>query len=334
MQEYAKKIELRWASRWVNNYESFSPLELGPFGDNMDPVIERTLSSLEIYFNSTAEQLIVETKITFREISNMIHTPAFKEAMDGLLCHSNGIETNMTDILTMAKQKFDAHQEESSEERTLFVKDVLYESITKKLLQTLSDVLQHFKPDLEKFYTMMNELNSGQNSKLEHLILRTMEEMQTDRFLQRMDLLFKDICQERRTVIGSVLQTTVENLNNLLSMHSLFNFKQIFGILLFTEHWANADLEFEPLGKIFSDGLDGIGRKLKDEILDYQMVSMIYNLVLPDCDPRPECEEIFLENKPLIDYQVFSYINNLDMYFRYLTNVNMNHGYFLSILFN
>jgi len=334
MQEYAKKIELRWASGWVNNYESCSPLELGPFGDNMDPLIERTLSSLERYFNSTAEQLILETKMILKEISNMIHTPAFKEAIGGLACHSNGIETKMTDILTMIKQKFNAHQEESSEERTLFVTAVLYESITKKLLQTISDVLQHFKPDLEKFYTMMNELNSGQNSKLEHLILRTLEEMQTDRFLQRMGLLFKDICQTRRTVIGSILQTTVENLDYFLSRHSLLNFKTIFGMLLITDHWAYEDLEFEPLGKILSDGLDAIKRKLKDETLDNQMVSLIYNLVLPDCDPRPECEEILLENKPLIDYQVFSYINNLDMYFSYLTNVNMNHGYFLSILFN
>ena len=105
-------------------------------------------------------------------------------------------------------------------------------------------------------------------------------------------------------------------------------------MLLVTKHWAYEDLEFEPLGKILSDGLDATKRKLKDEILDNQMVSLIYNLVLPDCDPRPECEEILLENKPLIDYQVFSYINNLDMYFSYLTNVNMNHGYFLSILFN
>ena len=115
----------------------------------MDPVIERTLSSLERYFNSTAEHLILETKISLREISNMIHTPAFKEAMGGLSCHVNGIETNMTDILTMAKQKFSAHQDECSEERTLFVKAVLYESITKELLQTISDVLQHFEPDLE-----------------------------------------------------------------------------------------------------------------------------------------------------------------------------------------
>ena len=253
-------------------------------------MIERTLGSLERHFNSTVKQLVSEAKISLRKISNTIHTPAFKDAIDGLPCHFNGNNTNMTSILMMAKQKFNSHlEEEGSEERTRFVKEVLYESITKKLLQTITDLLNHFKPDGRKIIAITNKLKSGKNSKLEHLILRTLEEVQTDRFLQHIDLFFKDICQKRRAVIGTILQTIVENLWEMLSMHTYsYNFRQIFGMLLFTEYWEDTNFDFEPLGKIFSDGLDAIGRTLKDELLDEQIIALIYNLALPDCDSRPE----------------------------------------------
>merc|ERR1719193_1111217 len=164
LQNYAERLERSWAGSWVNNYESFSPqLGLGPSGGDMDPVIASTLSSLETYFNSTVEQLVLETKLTLREMSNLINTPAFKEAIDGLRCHFDGTNINMTDIQTMAKQKFNAHKEESSEERTHFVKEVLYEGVTKKLLQTIADLLEHFKPDMRKVDDIGFKLYGGEN---------------------------------------------------------------------------------------------------------------------------------------------------------------------------
>merc|ERR1719153_1769138 len=140
----------------------------------------------------------------------------------------------MPDILAKVKQKFNSHKEESSEERTHFVKEVLYEGVTKKLLQTIADVLEHFKPDVRKIDDFANKLYSGENLKFEHIILRILEEMQTDRFLQRIDLLFKDVCQKRSAFSRSLLQTSVENLDHMLSMHSLFSFKQVFEFLVFT----------------------------------------------------------------------------------------------------
>jgi len=338
LQNYAEMAERSWAGSWVNNYESFSPqIGPGPGDDNMDPLIASRLSSLEGHFNSTVEQLVIEAKLFLGQMSNMIETPAFKKAIDGLTCHFDGTNTNMTDILTMAKQKFNAHKEESSEERTHFVKEVLYEYATKKLLQTVADVLEHFKPDVKKIIDMSNKLYGGENPRLEHLILRILEEMQTDRFLQRIDLLFKDVCQKRRAFSRSLLQTAVENLDHMLSMHSLFSFKQVFEFLVFTDDWKFASWDFEPVGKKVSTGLDAIGRKLKDGKLEKQIVAFVKNfLFLSDCHPRYECEEILLENKLYaIGYNVFIYIVNLNKYFEYLKRVEMNHGSpFLSLSFN
>ena len=161
---YAGRLELGLVGDWVNNYEGFSPAGLGPGGGNLDSMIESTLTSLEGYFNSTADQFVLEAKSTIRDISDRILSPGFIEAIDGL---SQGtfrrVNVNTSDLrlvfVTIGKTEFNGEKfEERIEEIIHFVKEVLFESITKKLLDKIQDLLQYFKPDVKKFRKTYNKL--------------------------------------------------------------------------------------------------------------------------------------------------------------------------------
>jgi len=102
------------------------------------------------------------------------------------------VNVNTSDLrlvfVTIGKTEFNGERfEEHIEEITHFVKEVLFEAITKKMLDKIQALLQRFKPDVNKFIPKYNELYAGENEKLEHLILRILEKLRTAKGLDIVD---------------------------------------------------------------------------------------------------------------------------------------------------
>jgi len=113
--------------------------------------------------------------------------------------------------------------------------------------------------------------------------------------------------------------------NETLDVHGILDdFKRKFADLLLTKNT-------EP-----NRGIDALEKYLLDGRFEKKLAGIFYEMSWPGCNTLLDCEEVWLDNKVILDYHVFMFINNINMYLEYLQRVKMDHhgSPFLSLLFN
>merc|ERR1719450_1918450 len=163
--------------------------------------------SLEADFNTTALRLVSEAESVLRVIAKMIKSSSFEkfeESLNDFTLSSNQIDAFFTspDIRMLFdvegfEDYNDSKLEALIEETKQVVFDALKDTIIDQILKIVEDVWNINKPNLETLRNQVYEMAWGKNPDLEHLFLRILEEIRTDRFLQRLDSAFKDACSAR-----------------------------------------------------------------------------------------------------------------------------------------
>ena len=146
--------------------------------DEMDDMIK----SLHLYTKDDFAALVKD--LTCTATSNQFQSFVNKSELENII-EADGVET-IDD--TKLKEILQTTQNVILTETTNFLSN---------MFGKLRPLLQKFNPEMESYENTLLQLQSGNNPKLENLIFRILQEIQTDAFLERLDTVFKTACISR-----------------------------------------------------------------------------------------------------------------------------------------
>merc|ERR1711872_15056 len=197
IQDLAAKWETALANNWANDYMDARKPEVGPGGlDWPETMRDKLIYSLEADFNTTAGRLVSEAESVLRALSKKIKSSSFEkfeESLNEFTLSSNKIDAFFTtpDIRMLFdvegfEDYNDSKLEALIEETKHVVFDALKDIVIDQILKIVEDVMNIIKPNPATVLNLFYEIDSGKNPDLEHLFLRVLEEIRTERFLQRL----------------------------------------------------------------------------------------------------------------------------------------------------
>jgi len=345
IQDVAAKWETGLAKYWANDYMDVRKPELGPGGlDWPETMRDNLIYSLEADFNTTALRLVSEAESVLRVIAKMIKSSSFdnfEESLNDFTLSSNQIDAFFTtpDIRMLFdvegfEDYNDSKLEALIEETKNAVFDALKDIIIDKILKIVEDVWNINKPNPETVLNLLNlfyEIESGKNPDLEHLFLRILEEIRTERFLQRLDSAFKDACSARFYYTSNLLHNAVEGMNRAAKFATSFiNAKKKLDLVgMITEFRTIFPKKLEESVGMISQRFGGF-----DEQLAVHASIRLVTFILQDCDDQ--CQDIVWKNDFWAKYHMLVYMSNIRHYFYYLQQQQqfVRPEHLFGILFN
>merc|ERR1712142_543436 len=347
LQDLVARLETDLAKNWANDYKNNPKPEpgLGPGGDDWPETMQdKLIYSLEAAFNTTAGRLVSEAESVLRVLSKNIKSSyfeKFEESSNDFTLSSNQIDAFFTtpDIRMLFdvegfEDYNDSKLEALIEETKNAVFDALKDIIIDKILKIVEDVWNINKPNPETVLNLLNlfyEIESGKNPDLEHLFLRILEEIRTERFLQRLDSAFKDACSARYYYTSTLLHNAVEGMNRAAKFVTRFiNAKKKLDLVgMITEFKTIFPKKLEESVGMISQRFGGF-----DQHMAAHASIRLVDLILQDCDD--ECQEIVWKNDVWAKYKILVYMSGIRNYFYYLQQQQQFVGqeHFFGILFN
>merc|ERR1712142_227272 len=342
IQDLAAKWETGLAKNWANDYMDARKPEVGPGGlDWPETMRDKLIYSLEADFNTTAGRLVSEAESVLRALSKKIKSSSFEkfeESLNEFTLSSNQIDAFFTtpDIRMLFdvegfEDYNDSKLEALIEETKHFVFGALKDIIIDQILKIVEDVWNINKPNPESVLNLYYDIDSEKNPDLEHLFLRILEEIRTERFLQRLDSAFKEACSARYYYTSTLLHNAVEVMNRAAKFVTRFiNAKKKLDLVgMITEFKTIFPKKLEESVGMISQRFGGFNEKMAVHA-SIRLVAFI----LQDCDD--ECQEILLKNDLWANYHMLVYMSNIPNYVYYLQQQQqfVRPEHFFGILFN
>merc|ERR1712142_473783 len=342
IQDLAAKWETGLAKNWANDYMDARKPEVGPGGlDWPETMRDKLIYSLEADFNTTAGRLVSEAESVLRALSKKIKSSSFEkfeESLNEFTLSSNQIDAFFTtpDIRMLFdvegfEDYNDSKLEALIEETKHFVFGALKDIIIDQILKIVEDVWNMNKPNPESVLNLYYDIDSEKNPDLEHLFLRILEEIRTERFLQRLDSAFKDACSARYYYTSTLLHNAVEGMNRATKFVTKFiNAKKKLDLV-------GMITEFKTIfPKTLEESVGSISQRFGgfDQHMAAHASIRLVDLILQDCDD--ECQEIVWKNDVWAKYKILVYMSGIRNYFYYLQQQQQFVGqeHFFGILFN